>query len=124
MPKLSLLPSAASFRENLRMAFTALTLNPFRTFLTMLGMIVGVAAVIAVTALGNGMAESTKARLASLGSNLVSVRPAIPTRAAWAAPRASSCRTWRGSSSWRFGRVGCQGGPHRAGRGPSELWGQ
>ena len=75
IPKLSLLPSLASVRENLRMAFTALSLNKFRTFLTMLGMIIAVTAVIAVTGIGNGMQASTKARLASLGSNLVVLRP-------------------------------------------------
>jgi macrolide transport system ATP-binding/permease protein len=86
--KLPLLPSLASFKENLRMAFTALTLNPFRTFLTMLGMIFGVATVIAVTALGNGMAETTKAQLASLGSNLATVRPGNPNaRGLGSAPR-------------------------------------
>src|SRR5665213_85950 len=72
---MSVLPSMASVLENLRMALVALSLNKFRTFLTMLGMIIAVMAVIAVTAIGNGMQVSTKARLASLGSNLVIVRP-------------------------------------------------
>jgi macrolide transport system ATP-binding/permease protein len=88
LPRQPLLPSFASFRENLRMAATALSLNKFRTFLTMLGMIVGVATVIAVTALGNGMAESTKAALASLGSNLLMVQAENEsTRGTGSAPR-------------------------------------
>ncbi|MGH7443038.1 MAG: ATP-binding cassette domain-containing protein, partial [bacterium] len=70
---MSALPSFASAVENLRMALIALSLNKFRTFLTMLGMIIAVIAVIAVTAIGNGMQASTKARLASLGSNLVTL---------------------------------------------------
>jgi macrolide transport system ATP-binding/permease protein len=72
------LPSPASILENLRMALISLSLNKFRTFLTMLGMIIAVMAVIAVTAIGNGMQASTKARLASLGSNLVMLRPGNP----------------------------------------------
>ncbi len=86
--KQSPLPSLASVKENMRMALIALSLNKFRTFLTMLGMIVGVATVIAVTALGNGMAETTKARLASLGSNLAVIRPGNPNaRGLGSAPR-------------------------------------
>jgi macrolide transport system ATP-binding/permease protein len=71
-------PSADVLRENLRMGFTALGLNKVRTFLTMLGVIIGVAAVICMTALGNGATEVVKARLASLGSNLLVVLPGNP----------------------------------------------
>jgi macrolide transport system ATP-binding/permease protein len=86
--RLSPLPSLASVKENMRMALIALSLNKFRTFLTMLGMIVGVATVIAVTALGNGMEDSTKAQLASLGSNLAVIRPGNPNaRGLGSAPR-------------------------------------
>jgi macrolide transport system ATP-binding/permease protein len=88
VPRLSRLPSLASVRENLRMAFTALSLNKFRTFLTMLGMIIAVTAVIAVTGIGNGMQASTKARLASLGSNLAILRPGnANARGTGSAPR-------------------------------------
>jgi macrolide transport system ATP-binding/permease protein len=83
---LSKLPSLASLRENLRMAFTALSLNKFRTFLTMLGMIIAVTSVIAVTGIGNGMQASTKARLASLGSNLMVLRawnPSVGGSGSW-----------------------------------------
>ncbi|HTB23157.1 MAG TPA: ABC transporter permease [bacterium] len=85
---MSALPSMASIFENLRMALIALSLNKFRTFLTMLGMILAVVAVIAVTAIGNGMQVTTKARLASLGSNLVMLRPGnANTRGVGSAPR-------------------------------------
>jgi macrolide transport system ATP-binding/permease protein len=88
MPRLPFLPSFASFRENLRMAAAALSLNKFRTFLTMLGMILGVAAVIVVTALGSGMNISIQAQMASLGSNLVMVFPGNPNaRGVGSAPR-------------------------------------
>jgi macrolide transport system ATP-binding/permease protein len=85
---MSPLPSTAAVLENLRMALIALSLNKFRTFLTMLGMILAVVAVIAVTAIGNGMQVTTKARLASLGSNLVILMPGnASTRDLGSAPR-------------------------------------
>jgi macrolide transport system ATP-binding/permease protein len=88
MPRLSPLPSLASVKENLRMAWAALSLNKFRTFLTMLGMIVGVATVIVVTALGNGMNLSIQAQMASLGSNLAMLMPGNPNaRGLGSAPR-------------------------------------
>jgi macrolide transport system ATP-binding/permease protein len=75
IPKVSALPSLDSLRENLRMAMTALSLNKVRTFLTMLGVIIGVAAVIAITAISNGAKEAVNQRLASLGTNLMMVIP-------------------------------------------------
>jgi macrolide transport system ATP-binding/permease protein len=75
---MSVLPSMASIMENMRMALIALSLNKFRTFLTMLGMIIAVWAVIVVTAIGNGMQVTTAATMASLGSNLVMLRPGNP----------------------------------------------
>jgi macrolide transport system ATP-binding/permease protein len=46
-----------------------------RSFLSILGILIGVAAVIAMLALGQGAKESIQARLATLGSNLLVVRP-------------------------------------------------
>jgi macrolide transport system ATP-binding/permease protein len=72
------IPSLAGFRENLGMGLTALTLNKMRTILTMLGVIIGVAAVISMTAIGNGATAAVQARLAALGSNLLVVLPGNP----------------------------------------------
>jgi macrolide transport system ATP-binding/permease protein len=62
--------------ELLRQAFHTLVAHPMRTVLSTLGVLIGVAAVIAMLAIGKGARESIEAQLSSLGSNLISVRPA------------------------------------------------
>ena len=57
----------------LRIAFKALGRNKMRTALTMLGMIIGVAAVITMVALGTGAQSSIEAQIQSAGSNLIIV---------------------------------------------------
>ncbi len=61
--------------EHFRQASRALLANKVRTGLSMLGILIGVAAVIAMLALGRGAQKSIEARLASMGSNLLAVRP-------------------------------------------------
>ncbi len=56
-------------------AFKALLKNGFRTFLTMLGIIIGVAAVIVMQSIGKGTEKSINSRIASLGTNLIMVSP-------------------------------------------------
>jgi putative ABC transport system permease protein len=56
-------------------AWQALVLNAFRSILTMLGIIIGVAAVITSMSIGNGARAAVQAQLARLGSNLVVVVP-------------------------------------------------
>jgi putative ABC transport system permease protein len=63
------------FGETIQVAFEALQANKLRSFLTMLGIVIGVAAVIAMVALGRGASESVKARIASLGTTLLTVTP-------------------------------------------------
>ena len=60
----------AHFNEGI----TALTANKVRSTLSMLGILIGVAAVIAMLALGRGARKSIEAQLASLGSNLLVLR--------------------------------------------------
>jgi len=59
----------------LRIALRGLAANKLRSFLTMLGIVIGVSAVIAMVALGRGAQQSVKDRIASLGTTLITVVP-------------------------------------------------
>jgi putative ABC transport system permease protein len=63
------------FGEILRVALGALRANKLRSFLTMLGIVIGVAAVIAMVALGRGAQRAVSDRIASLGTTLLTVVP-------------------------------------------------
>ena len=62
-------------------AFRALQRNKMRSFLTMLGIIIGVGAVIAMLAIGQGAEYSVKAQIASLGTNVLMVYPGAQQQA-------------------------------------------
>jgi putative ABC transport system permease protein len=61
--------------EILRVALGALRANKLRSLLTMLGIVIGVAAVIAVVALGTGAQSAVKDRISSLGTTLLTIMP-------------------------------------------------
>jgi len=61
--------------ETIRTAWRSLTSNRVRTALTGLGMVIGVAAVVAVLSVGEGAQSQVEGRIRSLGSNLLTVRP-------------------------------------------------
>jgi len=61
--------------DHVRQALRSLMANKVRSALSMLGILIGVAAVIAVMALGAGARQSIQAQLSSLGSNLLVLRP-------------------------------------------------
>ncbi|NLU43735.1 MAG: FtsX-like permease family protein [Acholeplasmataceae bacterium] len=61
------------FQECIKMAIDGMITNKLRTFLTMLGIVIGVGAVIAMVSLGFGMQEQVKNNISSLGSNLLIV---------------------------------------------------
>jgi len=63
------------FFDYLRQAVSAMLSHRMRAFLSILGILIGVAAVIAMLAIGQGSKESIEKQLASLGSNLLMVRP-------------------------------------------------
>lgn len=64
----------------MKIAFKAIILNKTRTLLTMLGIIIGVASVIAMLAIGEGSKESIRTTISSMGSNIVTVRPGADDR--------------------------------------------
>src|ERR1044071_1542681 len=59
----------------IRVAFRALVRNKMRAILTMLGIIIGVAAVIAMVSIGQGAQASVQAQIESIGTNLLFVVP-------------------------------------------------
>jgi putative ABC transport system permease protein len=61
--------------ETIRTAWRSLISNPLRTALTGLGMVIGVAAVVAVLSVGEGAQSQVEGRIRALGSNLLTVRP-------------------------------------------------
>jgi len=63
------------FLDYLRQAASAMLSHKMRSFLSILGILIGVAAVIAMLAVGQGAKESIENQLASLGSNLLVIRP-------------------------------------------------
>ena len=60
------------------MAFDSVRANKFRSFLTILGVMVGVAAVIAITSFVNGINSAAENEVDSMGSNVIMVRRFSP----------------------------------------------
>jgi macrolide transport system ATP-binding/permease protein len=65
----------AAFIDHFRQALHSIISHKMRSFLSMVGILIGIASVIAMLALGQGAKESITKLLASLGSNLLMVRP-------------------------------------------------
>ncbi|MGQ4274616.1 MacB family efflux pump subunit [Terrihabitans sp. B22-R8] len=66
--------------EAAKMAMRALGANVFRTILTLLGIMIGVASVVAMLAVGEGAKRDVAERIGSMGSNLLVVRPGAPNQ--------------------------------------------
>ena len=82
------------FRETLRVALKAIRRNKVRSTLTMLGVIIGVASVIAMIALGSGARASINEQIESQGTTLI----------------------YLSSGSWNRGGGGVRGGSGKIGR--------
>ena len=63
------------FKESVQIALKALLANKLRSVLTMLGIIIGVGAVIAMVSVGMGVRRNVQSSIASLGSNMLIVSP-------------------------------------------------
>src|SRR4051812_20154774 len=68
-----------SFLSSLRVALAALLVHKGRSFLTSLGIVIGIAAVIAMVSAGSGARDLLEDRLESVGKNLILVRPGSRT---------------------------------------------
>ena len=69
-----------SIKNLLKVAINAILSNKFRSFLSMLGIIIGVAAVIIMMAIGQGSKQSVRAELSKMGTNLLTIRPGADMR--------------------------------------------
>ena len=64
-----------NYKNLIKIALKALSNNKFRGFLTMLGIIIGVASVIAMLAIGQGSKRSIREQISEMGSNMIMVHP-------------------------------------------------
>jgi putative ABC transport system permease protein len=64
-----------AFLDGIRLAFRAVVRNPMRASLTVLGILIGVAAVVTVTALGSGAREHVSQQIQAIGSNFIIIFP-------------------------------------------------
>lgn len=69
---------AAEIAEAARMAMRSLRANLFRTVLTLLGIIIGVASVIVMLGVGDGSKQKVLDQITAMGTNLLSIRPGTP----------------------------------------------
>ncbi|WP_394559211.1 MacB family efflux pump subunit [Aquipseudomonas alcaligenes] len=67
--------SLGQFREALRMALLAMLSHKLRTFLTMLGIIIGIASVVSVVALGQGSQQKIMENISAIGTNTIDIFP-------------------------------------------------
>ena len=68
-----------NLNQPLRIALRALRVNKMRSFLTMLGIIIGIAAVIAMMAVGSGASYVISQQISSIGSNIIMILPGSVT---------------------------------------------
>jgi macrolide transport system ATP-binding/permease protein len=71
-------PAAAVLNESLKMALRSLVHNRLRTALTMLGIIIGVASVVALMAIGNGAKQDVLDRIQAMGTDLLTIERGAP----------------------------------------------
>lgn len=64
-----------NFLNLFKIAVKALNRNKLRAILTMLGIIIGIAAVICMLAIGQGSKDSIKAQISEMGSNMIMIHP-------------------------------------------------
>ncbi len=80
-----------------RIALRAISKNKMRAFLTMLGIIIGVASVIAMLAIGQGSKRSIESQISEMGSNMIMIMPYDAERAGGVRMGASNIQTLKNS---------------------------
>ena len=80
-----------ALQTNLAIALQALKVNKLRSALTMLGIIIGVGAVIAMVAIGQGAQASVDAQISTLGTNVLMIYPGSMSRGGVMGCFSSSC---------------------------------
>ncbi len=78
-----------SFLGIIRLAFISLSRNKMRSFLTALGIIIGVTSVVAMVALGQGAYFSVQENISKMGTNLIMIMPGSGSRRGFHGPRGS-----------------------------------
>ena len=66
--------------ESFKIAIASILSNKFRSFLTMLGLIIGISSVVTIIAIGNGSQNSIKSQLDDLGTNIITLQPSRGVR--------------------------------------------
>ncbi|MES2534196.1 MAG: MacB family efflux pump subunit [Pseudomonadota bacterium] len=84
MPRSGRISHLADMLEATKTALRALRANVFRSILTLLGIVIGVASVIAMLAIGDGAKQAVIDRIGAMGSNLLLVRPGAPNQRGFA----------------------------------------
>lgn len=74
------------FWNTILLALRSIRRNMLRSFLTILGIVIGVSAVITMVALGNGATRAVQQQIANLGTNLLQIRTGQRMGPGWAAP--------------------------------------
>jgi len=74
-PRRPFAAAAGRLAEAFRMALKSMAAHRLRTFLTMLGIIIGIAAVVSVVALGTGSRERVLADISAIGTSTIDIRP-------------------------------------------------
>ena len=69
-----------NLKQSFRMAFKSIRSNRVRSLLTMLGIIIGVASVITMLAIGQGSKKSIQAQISEMGSNMIMIHPGADMR--------------------------------------------
>lgn len=85
--------------EATRTALRALRANVFRSMLTLLGIVIGVAAVIAMLAIGDGAKQQVIDQISAMGTNLLTIRPGAPNQRGRTASPSSSATSKRCANS-------------------------